>query len=112
MCTDSTTIYSGSSSTEVSLLKPTIFSSVIISTVESNQSRRFAFSFATRSSTPRTSSCSEVITNVLKSIASTDSTTSASVDTLLDSGESSAMSSIASQSQLWSMRKFSACTVA
>ena len=73
MCTDSTTIYSGSSSTEVSLLKPTIFSSVTISIVESNLLRLSASSLPTRSSTQRISSYSEETMSVLPSTGSMDS---------------------------------------
>ena len=79
---------------EDSLLRPTICSLVTISIAESSQSKRFAYSCATKSSTLRTFSCCAATTNVLKSTVSMASMTSANVDTQSDSGEFSVMSSI------------------
>ena len=111
MYMDSTMTCWESLSTEASLLKPTIYSSVIILIVESSQSRPSPFSFVTKLSTLRISSYSEVTTSAPRSIVFMASTMSARDDTQLDSGVSSVTSSIACPSLLSLMRKFSACTV-
>lgn len=109
MCTASTTTCWDSSSMEVSLPMPTISSLATMSTEASNHLKLYASSWHTRSSIPRTSSCSEEITSALQSTESMDSMMNANAATTSSSGRLSLIASIAFLLLLLLMRKFYAC---
>ena len=105
----STMICWGSLSMEGSHQTQIISSWATTSIEVDNQLKLLCFYCATRSSTLRTSSCSEVTTSVPKSIESMASMMNVREDTLSNYGEYSVMCSIACQCQRWSTRKYSVC---
>ena len=105
----SSQIFSDFSSMAASLLKQIICSLEITSTEANNLLRLWSCSSPTKWSSKRTSSYSEAITNVDKSIEFMDSMTNAKDDTVSVFGKSSKTYLTACQLQPWLTTKFSAC---
>ena len=109
MSMDNSQIFSDYSSMEASLLRQTISSLETTSTEANSPSRPWSCFSPTKWSSKRTSSYSEAIMSVVKSIEFMDSTTNARDDTVSVFGKSSKTYLTACQLQPWLTTKFSAC---